>query len=86
LFGRHEGRRILEDLGVDGNGSNGSSALLIILPDEDNLQFLYRITVYIFLNGVHNVVCSLLKHKKSEPNFALRMTNDIIKIVFSKYD
>jgi hypothetical protein len=46
LLGRHGGRRILEDLGVDGNGSNGSSVLLIILPDEDDMQFLYRITVY----------------------------------------
>jgi hypothetical protein len=32
LLGRHEGRRLLDDLGVDGNGS---SAVLIILPDED---------------------------------------------------
>jgi hypothetical protein len=48
LLGRHEGRRILEDLGIDGNGSNGSSALLIISLDV-NSQFLYIITVYHFL-------------------------------------
>ena len=38
---RPEGRRLLEDLGVDGKGSGGSSAMLIILPDKDDTQFLY---------------------------------------------
>lgn len=32
LLGRHEGRRLLDDLGVDGNES---SAMLIVLPDGD---------------------------------------------------
>lgn len=67
LLGRHEGRRLLDDLGVDGNGS---SAMLIILPDEDGDFFIE--TVYIFsnsvasfparaVNGVHNVLSVLNK-------------------------
>jgi hypothetical protein len=37
LLGRHEGRRLLHNLAVDGNGS---SAMLIILPDEDGNFFI----------------------------------------------
>ena len=74
-MGRSEGRRLLEDLGVDGNRSNGSSAMLIILPDEDDSQFLYRISLHFYnsgasvpakaVNGIHNFVSFLNKRIKN---------------------
>ena len=84
-MGRPEGRRLLEDLGVDGNRSNGSSAMLIILPDEDDSQFLYRISLHFYnsvasvpakaVNGVLNFVSFLNKRIKIGTQF--HMTNKI---------
>jgi hypothetical protein len=47
LLGRREGRRLLDNLAVDGNGS---SAMLIILPDKDGNFFIEsQFTFYIIL-------------------------------------
>jgi len=47
LLGRREGRRLHDDLAVDGNES---SAMLIILPDEDGNFFMEsQFTFVIFL-------------------------------------
>jgi len=70
FLGRPEGRRLLKDLGVDGNGSNESSAMLIILSDEDDSQFLYNSVASVppkVVSGVHNFAL----HNKVDQNSVL---------------